>query len=124
MKYEIEVLEIKRTDTLEELDENLMPLALRGRYFEKSYDTKKERKLKNVTRKKIDGIDIIFKKELEKMEELEIEREFKTDELLSDLYYDKEDVLHKIFLKVINQKNQEYQKQQLMQLKNYLLLKK
>ena len=102
MKYEIEVLEIKRTDTLEELDENLMPLALRGRYFEKSYDTKKERKLKNVTRKKIDGIDIIFKKELEKMEELEIEREFKTDELLSDLYYDKEDVLHKIFLKVIN----------------------
>ena len=102
MKYEIEVLEIKRTDTLEELDENLMPLALRCRYFEKSYDTKKERKLKNVTRKKIDGIDIIFKKELEKMEELEIEREFKTDELLSDLYYDKEDVLHKIFLKVIN----------------------
>ena len=98
MKYEIEVLEIKRTDTLEELDENLMPLALRCRYFEKSYDTKKEIKLRNVTRKKIDEIDIILKKELEEMEELEIEREFKTDELLSELYYDK----HEIFLKEIN----------------------
>ena len=28
---------MKRTDTLEELDENLMSLTLRYRYFEKSY---------------------------------------------------------------------------------------
>ena len=95
MKYEIEVLEIKRTDTLEELDENLMPLALRCRYFEKSYDTKKERKLKNVTRKKIDGIDIIFKKELEKQKNQKLKENLKlrsycqTYIMIKKMYYTK-----------------------------------
>ena len=34
-----------------------MPLALRSIYFEKSYDIVKERKVRDVTRKKIDEID-------------------------------------------------------------------
>ena len=46
---EIEKLEIKKIDKLEELDENLSSLALRYRFFEKSYDIEKEIKLRNVT---------------------------------------------------------------------------
>ena len=63
---EIEKLEIKKVDKLEELDENLSSLALRYRFFEKSYDIEKEIKLRNVTWKKIDELDWL-KTELEEL---------------------------------------------------------
>ena len=45
---------MKRIDTLEELHGNLRSLALRNKYFERPCDIKKEIKIRNVTRKKID----------------------------------------------------------------------
>ena len=46
----------------------------------------------------IDEIELeLFKKKLKEMKlEIEREREFKTDELFSQLYYNKEDILHEI----------------------------
>ena len=50
---ELEELEIKIIDILEELDENLSSLRLRNRYFwERPCIIEKENKFKNVTKKK------------------------------------------------------------------------
>ena len=63
-----------------------MPLALRSIYFEKSYDIVKERKVRDVTRKKIDEIDRLET-------ELKEKEDRKNSELLSDLDHDKEYIL-------------------------------
>ena len=69
-----------------------MPLALRSIYFEKSYDIVKERKVRDVTRKKIDEIDRL-ETELKEKEELKYIEDRKNSELLSDLDHDKEYIL-------------------------------
>ena len=69
-----------------------MSLALRYTYFEKSYDIEKERKVRDVTRKKIDEIDRL-ETELKEKEELKYIEYCKNSELLSDLDHDKEDIL-------------------------------
>ena len=69
-----------------------MSLALRYTYFEKSYDIEKERKVRDVTRKKIDEIDRL-ETELKEKEELKYIEDCKNSELLSDLGHDKEDIL-------------------------------
>ena len=69
-----------------------MSLALRCTYFEKSYDIEKERKVRDVTRKKIDEIDRL-ETELKEKEELKYIEDCKNSELLSDLDHDKEDIL-------------------------------
>ena len=69
-----------------------MSLALRYTYFEKSYDIEKERKVRDVARKKIDEIDRL-ETELKEKEELKYIEDCKNSELLSDLDHDKEDIL-------------------------------
>ena len=69
-----------------------MSLALRSIYFEKSYDIEKERKVRDVTRKKIDEIDRL-ETELKEKEELKYIEDRKNSELLSDLDHDKEYIL-------------------------------
>lgn len=69
---------------MEESDEELRFLTVRNRYFKMLSNIEEKIKLRNATSKKIYEIDFLLKKELEEMEELEMEREFKTDEL----YYD------------------------------------
>ena len=69
-----------------------MSLALGYTYFEKSYDIEKERKVRDVTRKKIDEIDRL-ETELKEKEELKYIEDCKNSELLSDLDHHKEDIL-------------------------------
>ena len=63
-------------------------LTFKNRYFARPNNIEDEIELRNVTSKKIDEIHIKLKIDLEKMERLVIERKFKTDELLLELYYD------------------------------------
>ena len=98
---ELKELEIKIIDIWEELDENLCSLRLRNRYFwKRPCIIEKENKFKNVTKKKIGKLDRL-ETELKEKEELKYIEHHKNDELLSDLDYNKKDILHEILLKEI-----------------------
>ena len=95
-KKKIEKLETKKFDALEELDENLSSLRLRNTYFRKRPTSiGEETELRNAKRKKIDEIDRL-ETELKSKEELKYIEDYKNGELLSDVDYDKEDILHEI----------------------------
>ena len=79
------------------LDEHLRISILRNRFLERSNYFEEQIKLRNVTRKKITEIDRL-KIELKKKEELITMKEFKNNELLSDLYCVKIDMLVDIIL--------------------------
>ena len=97
---ELKELEIKIIDILEELDENLCSLRLRNRYFwKRPCIIEKENKFKT-KKKKIGKLDRL-ETELKEKEELKYIEHHKNDELLSDLDYNKKDILHEILLKEI-----------------------
>ena len=95
-KKKIEKLQAKKFDALEELDENLSSLRLRNTYFRKRpTNIGEETELRSAKRKKIDEIDRL-ETELKSKEELKYIEDYKNGELLSDVDYDKEDILHEI----------------------------
>ena len=66
-----------------------------------------------------------LKEEIKNNDDELLNAQTKISKLLAYLNYEKEDILQEIYLKgKKNQKNWEYQKQKLKQLKNALLLKK
>ena len=97
-KKELSILDDEISDFLEKLDVDLTTLELRCKFCEKSYDFKKERKLRSSAKeKKISEMETLKEEVANNMDELLdhlLDDEDKISKLLTDLKYEKHDALN------------------------------
>ena len=98
-KRKLNVLDDEISNILEKLNEDLTTLELRCRFCEKSYDFEKERELRLSTKERINDI----KRRKEKTENNKdkllnhlLDGETKIFELLTDLEYERQEILNNI----------------------------
>ena len=99
IKRKLNVLDDEISNTLEKLNEDLTTLELRCRFCEKSYDFEKERVFRLSTKERINEI----KRRKEKTENNKdkllnhlLDGETKIFELLTDLEYERQEILNNI----------------------------
>ena len=99
IKRKLNVLDDEISNILEKLNEDLTTLELRCRFCEKSYDFEKERELRLSTKERINDI----KRRKEKTENNKdkllnhlLDGETKIFELLTDLEYERQEILNNI----------------------------
>ena len=118
-------LGIEKNDEFKKLDENLRFRRIRNKFQGRSDSSDEEEKieLREITRKKINGIDKL-EKGIKQVEELNIEGESKTTKLLMDLYSEKGCVIDEMIVIEIKLEKLKIPKTTINAIKNQLLFKK